>query len=179
MNETAMGNSEIHFVAVNGPGGGQPKGPAWNGFIDANGAEYLRQMEASVDAARMPYPGSKRQLDQIFNDVGKDKSAAHLLSTILYPAASGACTKVVEVQSKAAITRAACAVFVYKSKHGGYPSTLADADPKAADPFDGKPLGYRRTAKGFVIYSVGPTGTYDGEDFDNKKRHEEVFRYSQ
>jgi hypothetical protein len=30
------------------------------------------------------------------------------------------------------------------------------------DPFDGKPMRYRVEGKGFVIYSVGPTGKYAG-----------------
>ena len=30
------------------------------------------------------------------------------------------------------------------------------------DPFDGKPLRYKKLEKGYVVYSVGPDGNDDG-----------------
>ena len=51
------------------------------------------------------------------------------------------------------------AVLVYRKEHGAWPETLAACmDKVPVDPFDGKPLRYRLTEKGFVVSSVGKTG---------------------
>lgn len=44
---------------------------------------------------------------------------------------------------------------------GSFPDALANAP---VDPWSLTGLRYRRTEKGFVVYSVGPTGKYDGAD---------------
>jgi len=187
--ETALGNAEIRYIQKHGPAAltstlDTPSDPLptvvtsrWEPFIDLDGTFYLELMQQSVSAAQLPYPQSKNQLAAIEGRISTREPVKGLLAAILYPVASNYCTKCVQMSSKAAITRTACAIFLYKSKHGAYPSTIADATSTAIDPFDGKLLGYRRTASGFVVYSVGPTGKYDGGDFDSKKGHEEVFRY--
>jgi len=60
-------------------------------------------------------------------------------------------------------------VLLYKLDHGRFPKTLADAGVKAIDPFDGKPLKYRLTEKGFRIYGVGFDKVDDGGYFSNEK----------
>jgi hypothetical protein len=60
------------------------------------------------------------------------------------------------------ITATAVALERYKSARGGYPDSLAALLSTShvyslpVDPFSGKPLGYRRTAEGYLLYSVGP-----------------------
>ena len=61
------------------------------------------------------------------------------------------------------------AVRCFYLEHGTYPANLADLMPNyldamPLDPFGGKPLHYRRTSQGFLLYSVGP----DGIDDDGK-----------
>ena len=59
-----------------------------------------------------------------------------------------------------ALTRAAASVLLERAKTGAYPEALP-AMP--TDPYTNKPLGYRREgAGGFVVYSGGPDGKYDG-----------------
>ena len=59
------------------------------------------------------------------------------------------------------------AVERFRLKSGKLPAALSDlvsafieAVPK--DPFDGKPLRYKKLEKGYVVYSVGPDGQDDG-----------------
>ncbi len=67
-------------------------------------------------------------------------------------------------------------VLAWKVKHGRLPVTLQEVKPSVSlDPFDGKPLRYRREGAGFVIYSVGESLKYDGGD--RAKRRESLFRY--
>jgi hypothetical protein len=67
----------------------------------------------------------------------------------------------------------AFALAAYKSDHGRYPAKLADLSPKylakvSDDLFSGKPLIYRPTEKGYVLYSVGVNGKdEDGRGMDD------------
>jgi hypothetical protein len=61
---------------------------------------------------------------------------------------------------------------VFRCDHGNYPEQLEQLVPDycpevPVDVFDGLPLRYRRTADGFILYSVGPDQTDNGGmDFD-------------
>jgi len=56
------------------------------------------------------------------------------------------------------------AVRALEAKHatGVYPAGLPVAGPDSIDPHTGTPLSYRRTRKGFVVYSVGQDKIDDG-----------------
>jgi len=61
----------------------------------------------------------------------------------------------------------AVALRLYRHEHGRYPEALEELVPKylpslPVDPFDGKPLRYKRLAKGFKIWSVGMDMKDDG-----------------
>lgn len=70
--------------------------------------------------------------------------------------------------------RTALAVERYRLKHQRWPAALADLVTEGllaeapTDPFDGKPLRYRNTAQGIVVYSIGPSrdATGDGVNRD-------------
>ncbi len=69
------------------------------------------------------------------------------------------------------VTQAALGCHVYKQEHGQFPDKLEALVPAILkdidlDPFTGKPLIYKRTGKGFIIYSVGQ----DGKDNGGKKQ---------
>jgi hypothetical protein len=58
------------------------------------------------------------------------------------------------------VTLAAAAILDTKARTGAFPTNLPG---NFTDPFNGKPLGYRLIGdNGFVVYSVGPDGTFDG-----------------
>jgi hypothetical protein len=63
--------------------------------------------------------------------------------------------------------RAALAVERYRRAQGHWPRHLDALVPTwlkevPRDPYDARPLRYRRTADGVVVYSVGPDGTDNG-----------------
>ncbi|MEI6210545.1 MAG: hypothetical protein WCR06_02850 [bacterium] len=75
-----------------------------------------------------------------------------------------ACLSALESYRAAFIGHLACvrcaeaglSVLVYQKEHGQWPATLAACMAQVpTDPFDGKPLRYRMTGKGFVVSSVG------------------------
>ena len=64
----------------------------------------------------------------------------------------------------------AFALAAYRADSGHFPTNLADLAPKylttiPCDLFSGKPLIYRPTADGYLLYSVGLNGADDGGRF--------------
>jgi len=58
------------------------------------------------------------------------------------------------------LTETALALRLYRSKHGRYPESLQALVPQylpqvSIDPYDGKPIKYRKLSKGFKVWSVG------------------------
>jgi hypothetical protein len=65
------------------------------------------------------------------------------------------------------VVKTLVAVERHRLAHAGLPETLDQLVPDylaevPVDPFDGRPLRYRRTDQGFVVYSVGEDGKDDG-----------------
>ena len=61
------------------------------------------------------------------------------------------------------VIMAAAGVLAHRARAGAFPDRLEQAlATPPTDPFSGRPLQYRREGKGFVVYSVGPTGSFDG-----------------
>jgi hypothetical protein len=70
-------------------------------------------------------------------------------------------------QAEVRSTLVALALERYRRATGEWPATLAalvsgQLAAVPVDPFDGKPLRYRRLADGVVVYSIGPDGTDNG-----------------
>jgi hypothetical protein len=71
---------------------------------------------------------------------------------------------------------AALAVERYRLKHGRWPDALDDLVAAQllrrvpVDPFDNKPLRYRPTNDGIVVYSIGRDGDGDGTGVERKNR---------
>jgi hypothetical protein len=64
------------------------------------------------------------------------------------------------------VARTAVAVERYRLATGQLPDDLSELVPShleeiPLDPFDGRPLRYKKRDGGYVVYSVGPDGTDD------------------
>ena len=61
------------------------------------------------------------------------------------------------------VTTIMAQLMVWKTRHGRFPDSLADVYKSVpVDPFDGKPMRYRKEEGGFTTWSVGETLKYDG-----------------
>ncbi len=95
------------------------------------------------------------------------KSIANTLMSLLAPAIrklSAAQERALQVADNVLI---AFALAAYQKDHGKYPERLTDLAPTylpqvPKDLFSDQPLIYRRTAQGYLLYSVGPNGQDDG-----------------
>ena len=93
--------------------------------------------------------------------------SSYRLSTVILPPVTALVRRETECSAFFRISAAAIAVERIRLAHGELPEKLDELVPEflpavPADPFDGRPLRYRRLAKGYVIYSVGDDGHDDG-----------------
>jgi hypothetical protein len=75
--------------------------------------------------------------------------------------------RVTETHALQRVTEVALALRLYRKENGRYPENLQQLVPKylpsvPIDPYDGRPLRYRKLAKGFKVWSVGGNCKDDG-----------------
>jgi len=149
-------------------------------LIDAWQADYLAHMRVLVTASDLPpverkaaFAAADRRLNQETQDTS---DPTHLVTLILMPTISKLAENDTRTRARVAVTLAAAAILAEKAKAGAFPNALS---PGSVDPYTSKPLNYRREgASGFVVYAVGPTGTFDGGKPGGKApAQESVFRY--
>lgn len=171
--EFAFNLGEIAFLRKAGPAGlGTVSGGGvsvstheintgtWNALLDYNSVFMMREMERAIQAADRSYPEAKPSLDQFEAECTDKRHSARFLSAILAPSVSAVAGKRALLQAIVNIDLAGADVLIQDAHTGHPPDTLPSP---ASDPFTGKPLQYRREgAAGFVIYSVGADGHFDG-----------------
>lgn len=152
----------------------------WTDLVDLNGIMLIRHLRKNINAADLPYPQTYADIKKADDKFVKLKGQKVVIATILYPVISKTTDIWARETSAKEVTLSAVDLFIYKSKHGSFPERLEQAIPNPPiDPFDLKPLRYRREGKGFVVYSIGETLKYDGQPIVANKSDDIVFRYSE
>jgi hypothetical protein len=105
-----------------------------------------------------------------------DRPVPRILLSMLLPAFHSPRVKSVRAEVELEATSVICAIKSYELAHGSPPESLSALVPDLrpaipTDPFDGKPLRYRREGKEWVLWSVGS----DMKD-DNAAWHEYKYR---
>lgn len=148
--------------------------------IDMNDAHILEWMRRLLPLVDLPYPQALAGITSITQEAKKNADhpdyilAAMAISTWEeLPAAKA------RHQADAETVRAAAALLALKAQKGHFPETLAEClNPAPIDPFNRQALHYRREGEGFVIYSVGKTGKFDGGQPEKRPTpNESLFRY--
>ncbi|MEO7715027.1 MAG: hypothetical protein ABIY70_02390 [Capsulimonas sp.] len=159
-----------------------PKAPTskeqQNAYIDASEAAILHRQRLDILASEHPYLEAKRLFaanqsewiksrsdrTDMANGMGDDESGY-----VAMAGADNASINVVEIAAR---------LLIWKSQHGGFPSKLSAIGDTPLDPFSGKSFGYRREGSGFVLYSVGEGGNFEGGSPNVKpKASLPMFRY--
>ena len=146
-------------------------------FIDAEQAEYLAEMRRLIVVADRP--GAERRA--VFASAVTEKhpddphSYRRIVTLIFLPSVDKMGENDLRVRARQAILVTAATALSEKAGTGAYPGRLPQT---LTDPFTGKPLLYRREGGGFVVYSAGPTGRFDGGVPGGKvSGQESLFRY--
>lgn len=138
---------------------------------------YLRTMRRWAEIAALPLPTQLTVAQAYKAEVDKSTEPArtsrtqlwtpYLTSSVfLYPYDSVLALNALSIATLRC-AKAAVGVEAFRLKHGSLPNNLAELVPDylsaiPVDPFNGKPLLFKRLSKGYVVYSVGENATDDG-----------------
>ncbi len=133
-------------------------------------SELLDASEASVvrDLHRLAANTSRPPWERIAADSQVEAQAegasnpVTIVRSVLMPVYQGIAANDARMAARREVLMAAAKLLAWKARHESYPARLEDAAGKTIDPFTGKPLQYRREGGGFVVYSAGQSGHFDG-----------------
>jgi hypothetical protein len=127
-------------------------------------AALLRYMNRVVEAAKLPGPQQVERLQALEMDMSQEPVLVQELAGAFSRVATAGQRSLAHVRC----TIAALAAERYRRERGTWPKApaelVASGHLKAwpEDPYDGKPLRWRRPKDGIVIYSLGPDLTDNG-----------------
>ena len=136
--------------------------------MDVDHLTYLRGMNTYIEATQKPFPVGLRASEACRADA-KQIAPWRFFSRCMLPYLGQA--HVAEACGIARLRNALTAIGIesYRLANGRLPERLNEIAPDflltiPVDPFTGRPLSYRKLAKGYVVYSVGEDGKDDGGD---------------
>jgi hypothetical protein len=134
-------------------------------------ARRLRYLTAVVEIAKLPPEEQPARWDQLADPQVELPELLKALSRGVSP--SKAADLFDSTLAQLRCTFVAVAAERYRLAEHRWPDTLEALVPRyvkavPTDPFDGKPLRYRRTSDGVVIYALGPDRQDDGGKLDRR-----------
>jgi hypothetical protein len=144
-------------------------GPSWpaavflcgNPLLERDHAAYLEFMHHYSALAERPY--SQEALTRLERAADEEIPAYCGLTKMIVATRFLGLIRFVRFRTQSSITRTGLAILRHRQVAGVYPQSLAEAGLKEAiDPFTQKPLFYKPTDKGFLLYSAGENQNDDG-----------------
>ncbi len=127
---------------------------------------YLLYMDRVVEAAQLPLHEQPDAMARI--EAGLQNEA--IITKLLAPGMTKICKSHLRSQGQLRSLASVLACERYRMQHKAWPASLESLveakllSTVPLDPCDGKPLRYRRTLEGLVVYSVGDNRVDDGGD---------------
>jgi len=147
------------------------------GILHKDKAFYLDVMATNMLAAETPFPERLTLGQQANAAVLSPPSKFLIFSRMLLPALGKAMQRDADHAARIRTTQTAIAIERFRRAHNGdLPSHLDQLVPTylssvASDPYDGKPLRFKRLTTGYVVYSIGGDLRDDGgSEGDPKKQ---------
>ncbi|MCC6728633.1 MAG: hypothetical protein IT208_04765 [Chthonomonadales bacterium] len=164
--ETLMAVLAIEAMRKGGPPaespGAQGGRGAYDALVDRNGAAVIAALRRMARAGDLPYRRADTAMKAVLASFDAD-DPAHILGREVLRVYERLPERRALVRARAHVLSAAAATLAYRARGGAPPERLTQAvAPAPADPFAEGPLAYRRDGAGFVVYSVGPGGAFDG-----------------
>ena len=138
------------------------------GFFERDFGFGLDALTTNIAFAKLPDPhrfASRTNWNAIED---RAREGRYILSGLLLPALGKAVHRDTEDRAKARITQTVLAIERFRLAHANQLPDALDALVPAylpaipSDPFDGKPLRFKRRESGYIVYSVGPDAVDDG-----------------
>jgi hypothetical protein len=156
-----------------------PRGGDWQGWVDDNGSFMLEASRKIIESCDLSYPEAHKKMTEAVAPIEKNTKTDMAIAQVLFPVFTQSAARRTDIHAHVNVVRVAAKLLAWKRVHGGFPDKLEQAvTPAPIDPFDLKPLRYRREGNGFVVYSIGETGKFDGGTVNVKPdAKESFFRY--
>ncbi len=158
----------------------QFKSPIWklSSVIRSNIMECMDRLDEMVSICGSSSYARFQYIRSLKTKTGQ--SLLHDFSNMYVSSLIDSVERNLRFQAEMGATQVAIAIEQYRLDTGKIPDRLEDLVPKymekvPIDPFDGKPLRYKRLEKGYTIYSIGEDGKDDGGK--KKDRGEKDFDY--
>lgn len=146
-------------------------------LVEALEIENYRDRKTALDAYEasltgIPAPGVGGAVSGLLSRKSRSKSMANILATLLLPAISASSEAEDRANADLALMKTVAALVVHKNQTGDFPQSLAELDTTAElDLYTGKPLSYRKTKRGYLLYSLGANGKDDGGSNEVRERY--------
>ena len=146
------------------------------GLLAKDKAVYLQVMSTNLAAAGLPFPERLRTGKEAGSLATTLPTRLCIFSRMLLPALSRCFLSDAYCAARLRVAQAALGVERYRKAHAGaLPASLQDLVPAQlvqvlTDPYDGKPLRFKRRDAGYVIYSLGRDEKDDGGLERNPKK---------
>ena len=156
-----------------------------SGVLDQDALYCLQVVDKVIDACDKPFPqrlqGSRDVMSEAERRVSR-RPWFHPLATVALPSFEHIFVDKAAHLARLRSARTGLAVERFRLGEGGLPGNLSELvpghlDELPTDPFDGKPLRYKRLDPGYVVYSIGRDGDDDGgEERDRRDDGDIAFR---
>ncbi|MCC6488308.1 MAG: hypothetical protein IT364_12490 [Candidatus Hydrogenedentes bacterium] len=128
--------------------------------------EVLKLLEPLTVADDVPWPERLRVASEI-ESAAEEAAFVNITAQFFLPSVRGAVIALAREAAVLRMTQTVLAVERYRTARGALPDTLQDLVPQflpevPEDPFDGKPLRYKHTESGYLVYSVYANEIDDG-----------------
>jgi hypothetical protein len=133
----------------------------------------LRSLTGRVEVARRPPHEQRAAMKTQATEEKREVPSDAILTRLLVPSIDKLCQAAWRKQTQLRCLAVLVAVERFRQANGRWPVKLDDLKPRflktvPLDPFDGKPLRYRRLDDGVIVYSVGPDEKDNGGVLDRK-----------
>jgi hypothetical protein len=132
------------------------------GIFERDRNFFLRAMRTNIQVISMAPPASLALSNEVKRLADQAQRGSYFFSGLALTSLSYVAERDAELRAQLRVAMTAVAIERWRIAHSGQvPETLADLVPSLlpatpVDPFDGKPLRFKRLAKGYVVYSIGP-----------------------
>ena len=128
--------------------------------------DCLDYMADCIEASKLPVRRRLARLAEIEKQV-EELSFMHVMFNVVRPAMDRVAALDLRFRAHLDLARTALAIERYRLATGAVPSELDELVPEhlqemPLDPFDGRPIRYRRTESGYVLYTILDDGQDDG-----------------
>jgi hypothetical protein len=163
---------------------GKPNPFLWlSGFFERDLNFYLQMMETNISLATLAPPASliATNMAALFGETPSART--YPFAGMVLPSIARCFVREAGTDAPIRLARMALALERFRLTRGRLPEDLRELTPQfleaiPLDPFGGTPLRYRRLAKGYVIYSVGPDGRDDnGREEPERKKSTDTNSY--